>query len=94
MDLPQLIVTYLIGINLLTVIMFWFDKWMARSHGWRIPELVLWLCALVGGSIGALVAIEVVRHKSKKFSFQFVLWLIILLQIALGVGYYWIELAE
>ena len=75
--------------NLLTFVVYWFDKWMARSQGWRIPELVLWGLALVGGSIGALLAVELLHHKNRKLSFQLVLWFIVLLQIAAGVGYYY-----
>lgn len=84
----QLFALIVLGLNLVTFIVYWFDKWMARSHGWRIPEWILWLLALLGGSVGALLAVELLHHKSKKLSFQLVLWLIVLLQLAAGAGYY------
>lgn len=77
--------------NAVVFIVYWFDKWMARSQGWRIPELVLWGLALFGGSIGALMAVELLHHKNRKLSFQLVLWLIVLLQLAVGVGYYYVS---
>lgn len=88
MSIWQIIVFVYLGLNAVTFLTYWFDKWMARSGGWRIPELVLWLLALIGGSIGALLAVELLRHKNKKVSFQFVLWLIILLQLGVAVIYY------
>ncbi|EKD78423.1 MAG: hypothetical protein ACD_41C00348G0006 [uncultured bacterium] len=86
MDLASVIILYGISINLITLVMFWFDKWMARSRGWRIPELVLWLLALLGGSIGAVVATGLFHHKNRKLSFQLVLWLIILVQVGMILG--------
>ena len=79
-----------LAINLITFVIYWFDKWMARSGSWRIPELALWCLAALGGSIGALMAIELLHHKNKKLSFQLVLWLIILIQLALAGGYYYL----
>ena len=87
----QLLALLVLGLNLVTFIIYWFDKWMARANSWRVPELILWLLALLGGSVGALLAVELLRHKSKKLSFQLVLWLIILLQLGVGAGYYWLQ---
>ena len=84
----SLLLLILAGWNLIAFVIYWFDKWMARAHGWRIPELVLWGLALCGGSIGAMLAVEVLHHKNRKLSFQLVLWLIILAQLLAGAGYY------
>ena len=42
------IIIYLIGINILTFLVFGIDKWKARSGKWRIPE-----ATLIGMSIAA-----------------------------------------
>lgn len=84
----QLALGYLLLINLLTIVLFWFDKWMARGDGWRIPEVVLWLAAGLGGSVGALIAMSWFRHKTKKLSFQLVFILILLAQLGIGVLIY------
>ncbi|MBU0732469.1 DUF1294 domain-containing protein [Patescibacteria group bacterium] len=74
------ILIYLGIINLIAFIIFWFDKWMASAKSWRIPESLLWILALIGGSIGALFSMFLFRHKTKKISFQFFLAIIILIQ--------------
>jgi uncharacterized membrane protein YsdA (DUF1294 family) len=84
----EVIVGYLVLINVVTVGLFWFDKWMARGRGWRIPEVVLWIATTLGGSLGALLAMHWFRHKTKKLSFQIVFVLILLAQLALGAVVY------
>jgi len=51
-----------------------FDKWAARNNRWRVRESTLHLFALAGGWPGALVAQRILRHKTKKRSFQVVCW--------------------
>ncbi len=51
-----------------------FDKSAARNDRWRVRESTLHLFALAGGWPGALVAQRIVRHKTKKRSFQVVFW--------------------
>ena len=51
----EILYAYLISINLITVLFYWYDKYRARNGGSRIPEVVLQLLALVGGSPGALI---------------------------------------
>ncbi len=38
---------------------------------WRIPEKVLWVLSLLGGSVGFLVAMVVSRHKILKLRFKY-----------------------
>lgn len=86
----QLGIAYVAFINLITLGLFWFDKWMARGRGWRVPEVILWLSAALGGSPGALLAMSWFRHKTKKLSFQLVFVVILLVQIACAIlGYTW-----
>ena len=49
------LVIYLIGINVLTFLIYAIDKWKARRGKWRIPEDTLIWLAIAGGSIGALL---------------------------------------
>ncbi|WP_442887535.1 DUF1294 domain-containing protein [Congregicoccus parvus] len=53
------------------------DKRRARTAARRIPESTLHLSALVGGWPGALLAQRLVRHKTRKASFQVVFWCIV-----------------
>ena len=79
---------YLVGVNAIALLLYGYDKRQAVVGGFRVPELVLHLGALVGGSPGALLGQGLFRHKTRKFRFQVVLATIIVLQIA-AVGGYW-----
>jgi len=50
------------------------DKSAARNDQWRTQESTLHFFALVGGWPGALAAQRLLRHKSRKQSFQIVFW--------------------
>lgn len=52
--------------NALVFALYGLDKWKARRGRWRIPEETLLWLALLGGAAGALLAIYLVRHKTKK----------------------------
>ena len=51
------------------------DKSAARNDRWRTQESTLHLFSFVGGWPGALAAQRLLRHKSRKRSFQIVFWL-------------------
>lgn len=74
---------YLLIINILTSALYLYDKWMARKNAWRVSEKMLLLCALFGGSPAALYSMRIFRHKTRKTSFQFQLFIIIFLQVLL-----------
>ena len=75
---------YLIGINLLTFLIYGIDKWKAKKDKWRIPEATLLMLAALGGSVGALLGMSVFHHKTKHKKFVIGLPLILLAQIALA----------
>ena len=56
---------YLAGINLLTLLLFAWDKLSALREGNRVPEAVLLFAALFGGSAGALAGMGLCRHKTQ-----------------------------
>ncbi len=77
---------YLVGINAVTVLLYGYDKRQAIIGGGRVPELILHLAALVGGSPGALLAQAVFRHKTRKIKFKMVFIGILLLQVLIAIG--------
>lgn len=77
---------YLGAINLTSFLLYWRDKSAARAGAGRVPELVLHLCALIGGAPGALSAGRVFRHKTRKWSFQAVYWATVALHLAGAIG--------
>jgi len=85
----QLVLFYLIGINIWTFIIYGVDKWKSKKGKWRVPEGTLLSLALFGGSIGALLGIQLWSHKTLHKKFIYGVPAILLLQIALAV-YLWI----
>ena len=57
------------GVSLLAFLLFGIDKQLAKIGAWRIPEYVLLCAALLGGAVGAFVAMKMFRHKTCKCRF-------------------------
>ena len=70
---PLLIYLYLIA-SFLTFLKYALDKSAAKKNKWRTPESTLHLLSIIGGWPGALMAQQILRHKSKKVSFRIVFW--------------------
>jgi uncharacterized membrane protein YsdA (DUF1294 family) len=58
------------------------DKLFAKKNLWRIPEATLITSAVLGGSIGCLVGMYTVRHKTKHLKFTVGIPLILVAQVA------------
>lgn len=72
---------YLILANLAGLILMGLDKSRARRHRWRIPERVLFLSAVLGGSLGATVGMWFFRHKTRHWYFVLGMPAIMILQV-------------
>lgn len=77
-----MLVYYLIAVNVLGFALMGIDKAKARRRAWRIPEKVLFLIAILGGSVGAYLGMFAFRHKTRRLSFVLGLPVILLLQLA------------
>lgn len=71
----------LLTLNLLTFIIYGIDKFKAKKAKWRIPESTLLLLAVVGGSIGAWLGLQVWRHKTQHKKFYIGIPMILTLQV-------------
>ena len=60
---------YLIIINAVAFIFMLADKQKARKNLWRIPERTLLAVAILGGSLGGILGMNLFRHKTKKPKF-------------------------
>lgn len=93
------LLAYLSAVNVVTFGFYAYDKSIAKSTAksiagfdtLRVPEKALHLLALAGGTPFALLAQEILRHKTAKLRFRVVFWLLATLQIALVVlaALYW-----
>ena len=75
---------YLFAINGLTFVAYAVDKSQARQNGYRISERTLLSLGFLGGSPAAFAAQRVLRHKTRKQSFQSQFRLTVLVQIILA----------
>lgn len=53
-----------LGVNLLSFLIFALDKLLAAKHRRRIPEATLLTLSALGGSVGAMLAMNTLRHKT------------------------------
>lgn len=72
---------YLFAINLITFILYGYDKHAAINQKWRIPNRVLIGLAAFGGTIGALVGMYTFRHKTKTKRYTLTVPLFLIIQI-------------
>ena len=77
-----------LGLSLLTFIAYAKDKSAAQNDQWRIREDTLHAFALAGGWPGALIAQQVLRHKSSKGSFRFVFWITVVVNCGVFVWFF------
>lgn len=80
---PFLILIIAAALTPAAILLFLLDKNAARTRSRRIPEAWLLAISLLGGWPGSILAIRVLRHKSRKRSFQAMLLLTIVAHIAL-----------
>ena len=76
---------YLIVMNLIGLAVMAMDKNKARHHAWRIPEKILFLVSILGGSVGTWAGMYLFHHKTKHWYFVVGMPLILAAQLAAGV---------
>lgn len=80
--------SYLIAINVATLLLYGYDKAIAGSGGRRVPETVLHGVELLGGTPAAFVGQRIFHHKTQKGSYQARFWLIVAVQVVV-IGIIW-----
>ena len=76
-------VLFLIILNLITFVIFGYDKFSAKNHKRRISENMLLSFTFFGGTIGALLGMLILRHKISKRSFLLKFGFVVLIQMVL-----------
>ena len=76
---------FLAVMSLLAIILYAGDKKKVKKGAWRTPESVLLGFGFFGGAIGALIAMNSFRHKTKHWYFWVVNVLGLIWQIALPI---------
>ena len=73
----------IIGVNVITFVVYGIDKLKAKKGKWRVPETTQLLLAIVGGSVGAWCGVKVWHHKTMHLKFKYGIPLIMAVQVGL-----------
>ncbi len=78
---PRWFLWLYLGASTLTFIAYAADKSAAQKGEWRTSEQTLHLLALAGGWPGAMLAQQMLRHKSSKQEFRSVFWVTVAINV-------------
>lgn len=81
--MAALLLSCIIGVNVITFVVYGIDKLKAKKGKWRVPETTLLLLAIVGGSVGAWCGVKVWHHKTMHAKFKYGIPLIMAMQAGL-----------
>lgn len=81
--MKTILIFYLVIINVVTAFVYFLDKHNAQKKLYRVSEKALITLALVGGSLGALLAMYIFRHKTKHLFFTLSVPLILFLHVVI-----------
>ena len=82
-EMMNIILYYLLAVNIATFLLYGIDKYKAKKGKWRISEATLLTMTAIGGSIGAWAGMRLWHHKTMHKKFKYGIPLIIIMQIAL-----------
>lgn len=81
----SIFLTYFVTINLITCMLYAYDKFASIRAFLRVPESTLHFFTLLGGTPAALYSQWRFRHKTIKSEFRRKFWLIFLLQTCVAL---------
>ena len=82
---PEMIILYVLIINLIGFLIMGLDKFKAKKGFWRTPEKTIFTITLLGGGIGTVTGMYLFRHKTKKMKFTIGLPTIQISEIVLNI---------
>lgn len=74
------------ALSFLTFLLYAEDKSKARKGRWRVAESSLQVISLLGGWPGAILAQQLLRHKTRKRGFLTVFWTAVVVNMAAFAG--------
>ena len=81
--MAALLLSCIIGVNVITFVVYGIDKLKAKKGKWRVLETPLLLLAIIGGSVGAWCGVKVWHHKTMHLKFKYGIPLIMAVQVGL-----------
>jgi uncharacterized membrane protein YsdA (DUF1294 family) len=79
--------SWLLAITVIALLAYGYDKTTAILKWTRVPEAVLLMLTLAGGTVGALIGMLLFRHKTSKRGFRLRFGLVAAIQLALIAAY-------
>jgi len=70
-----ILILWFVFINIISSILFIYDKNAAKSGNRRIPQKTLHLFEVLGGALVNILLMYALRHKNRKFSYFIWTWL-------------------
>lgn len=84
MTVLQIIICYLLIMNVIGFFFMGIDKWKAKKRAWRIPEATLLLIAALGGAAGSMLGMHLFHHKTRHWYFLYGIPAMLAVHILLG----------
>lgn len=82
-QLPVALFGWYLLAGAVTFFLYAKDKKAAQHHTWRIPEMQLHVCSVLGGWVGAMLAQQFLRHKTQKPDFRLAYYLTVVINLGL-----------
>lgn len=79
----DILVLYIIVVNVVSFTVMGIDKRKAIKRAFRIPESTLFVLAIIGGSVGSIAGMHLFRHKTRHWYFLYGMPVILALQVML-----------
>ena len=89
--LEKIILVYVAAISLISIIVCIYDKVISKRERveLRIPEKTLLILSALGGSVAMFLTMQITHHKTKHAKFMIGIPVIILIQAALVICYFY-----
>jgi len=81
----SIVLIYLVFINLLSGIIFVYDKHAARKNQHRTPERTLHILEMMGGVFANFLLMYIIHHKNRKFRYYGVTWVVMIGWVAIMI---------
>ena len=78
-------------LNIIAFIVIAYDKYLAKVHKRRISEKMLLSFVAFGGTVGSGIAMLLFRHKTAKRSYLFKFWTIVIIQVIILCGWFYLN---
>lgn len=85
--LPAIVLGWYLAASAVAFVMYAWDKNSAERGAWRTMESTLHLASLLGGWPGAVLAQQLLRHKSSKKEFLVMFWITVVINV---VAFAWL----